>query len=62
MIEYSIEFLIRRVRIGHTKISIIFWKISECDKEYRYLGSTPGRVKPTTIQLVFVAFPLSTKH
>jgi len=26
------------------------------------VGSSPGRVKPKTIKLVFVASPLSTQH
>jgi len=26
------------------------------------MGSSPGQIKPMTIKLVFVAFPLSTQH
>jgi hypothetical protein len=45
------HFTIKTNRIGGVIVSV------------RYIvGSSPGRVKPMTIKLVFVASPLSTQH
>ena len=65
-------WLFKRVKIGPQSYYDKVYSRGNINEEHRWLacsprvweivGSSPGRIKPKTIQLVFVASPLSTQH